>query len=54
MKRQLNFNLKVFAINYGYIQYITLHFELDLEFLVKGAQLQVSPFLPSAHYENSY
>ena len=56
MKLRLNFNflIKLCTIYYGYIQYITLHFELDLVFLVKGAQLQVSPFLPSGHYENSY
>ena len=56
MKLRLNFNflIKLCTIYYGYIQYITLHFELDLVFLVKGAQLQVSPFLPSDHYENSY
>ena len=52
MKLRLNFNLIV--INIKYIKYITLHSELDLVFLVKGAQLQVSPFLPSGHYENSY
>ena len=48
------FQHDLFDIHKAYIQYITLHFELDLVFLVEDAQLQVSPFLLSGHYGNSY